>query len=713
MSQDSYESLREELEKTRAELAEARGRIAAMEMSFFWKLRNAWWTLKGTLGAGASSVAPPAPAVDPGLVEIDGFESVRFRGVALGRSTAPVDVVVLAHDDLPALERSLDALLRHARPPYALFLADPGASPAVSAWLGAFAKDQGATLFSGASAFADAIGAGSARYVFCLDGRAHVAEDVLDRLIACLSSDADTAAVVPIAADVPEAGPAFERARVVLASGEAEAATLLAAESARLYPDSAGGGGCALLARRAALPAGASPLSPGEVLARMRADGKRIRLADDTWVAGASSAAAASASASDRVVAAIAARFDVLPERVALRARARARWEGRRVLYVLPVLERGGGSNVVLSEARAMTRMGVETRVFNLAAHRAVFERSYPAPGVPIVYGRESDLVEAARGFDAVIGTAHYSVPWMLPLARLSSPPVLGYCIQDYEPLFYAEGSEDFRRALASYGLVPGMKRFSKSKWNADEVTARTGLECALVSASFDAEVFRPRLPEPAASPVRVAAMVRPSTPRRQPGLTVDVMRSLAEKLGGAVEIVLFGSDRSDPALRAFRLDFPHRFLGVLDDRRLSALLSQVHVFADLSTYQALGVASLEAMASGAAVVVPKAGGADTFARHEVNALAVDTSSREACVLVPRAARDGRRAAEAPGVAGDRRRRAPHARPRGRGHPRGPLWRSVGSTSFTATTGRRFRTAARTSGSCARFPTRPSRTRSS
>jgi glycosyltransferase involved in cell wall biosynthesis len=36
-------------------------------------------------------------------------------------------------------------------------------------------------------------------------------------------------------------------------------------------------------------------------------------------------------------------------------------------------------------------------------------------------------------------------------------------------------------------------------------------------------------------------------------------------------------------------------------------------------------------MASGAAIVVPKAGGADTFARPEVNALAVDTSSAEEC----------------------------------------------------------------------------------
>jgi glycosyltransferase involved in cell wall biosynthesis len=638
LSVDSADELREELEKTRAELSEARARIAAMEMSFFWKLRNAWWRLKGALRAGASSGKPTSPpAVDPGLVEVPGFTPVRFRGAALERSTDAVDVVVLAHDDLPVLEACLGELLRHARPPYRLFLADPGAPGAVKNWLEGFARDQGAALMQGADAFQKARHAGTSRHVLLLDGRVHVAADALDRLIACLASDGEAAGAVPLAADVPGAGPAFERAARAMAGGNGAPATLLAAESARLFPRLEEGGGCAVLVRRDALPEG-SGRSPQEILAVLRAGGKRILLADDTWASGASAAW----DAPDRVVGGITARFAVLPERVGLRESARRRFEGRRVLYVLPVLERGGGSNVVLSEARAMTRMGVETRVFNLASHRSVFERSYPAPGVPIVYGRESDLVEAAQGFDAVIGTAYYSVPWMVPLAKLSRPPVLGYCIQDYEPLFYAEGSEDWKRAFASYGLVPGMRRFSKSKWNADEVVARTGLDCGLVSASFDAEVFRPRLPEPAASPVRIAAMVRPSTPRRQPGLTVDVMRALAQKLGDGVEIVLFGSERSDPALRPFRLDFPHRFLDVLDDRQLSALLSQVHVFADLSSYQALGVASLEAMASGAAVVVPKAGGAGTFAAHEVNALAVDTSSRDACVAcLERLARDG------------------------------------------------------------------------
>jgi glycosyltransferase involved in cell wall biosynthesis len=635
LSQDSFEELREELEKTRVELSEARARIAAMEMSFFWKLRNAWWKLKGGLAGSLSrGEAAAPPAADPGLVHVPGFAPVRFRSPALERSTAAVDVVVLAHDDLPVLKECLGALLRHARPPYKLFLADPGVSPAARDWLEDFARDQGAALVEGSEAFQKARDAGASRHVLLLDGRARVAAEVLDRLIACVAADGEAAGVVPLAADVPGAGPAFESAARALSGGDgadlgAEPAILLAAESARLFPPLEDGGGCAVLVKRDALRRGAER-SPQELLAGIRASGKRVLLADDTWVAG---AAVANGGTPDRVASGIAARLAILPERIGLRQRARRRWEGKRVLYVLPVLERGGGSNVVLSEARAMARMGVEARVFNLASHRSVFEKSYPAPGVPIIYGRESDLVGAAQGFDAVIGTAHYSVPWMLPLAKASRPPVLGYCIQDYEPLFYAEGTEDWKRAFASYGLVPGMKRFSKSKWNADEVSARTGLDCALVAASFDAEVFRPRLAEPPASPVRIAAMVRPSTPRRQPGLTVDVLRALAQKLGDSVEIVLFGSERSDPAMRPFRLDFPHRFAGVLDDRQLSALLSQVHVFADLSTYQALGVASLEAMASGAAVVVPRAGGAETFARHEINALSVDTSSRDACAL--------------------------------------------------------------------------------
>jgi glycosyltransferase involved in cell wall biosynthesis len=163
-------------------------------------------------------------------------------------------------------------------------------------------------------------------------------------------------------------------------------------------------------------------------------------------------------------------------------------------------------------------------------------------------------------------------------------------------------------------------------------VRKKTGLPCAVIGPSFDTEVFRPRLAVLPESPVRIAAMIRPSTPRRQPRFTLEVLREVARRHGDAVEIVLFGVDDSDPALASLPLDFPHRFLGVLHERPLAALFAQVHVFADFSSYQAMGLTALEAMGAGAAVVVPREGGASSFARDGENAVLVDTRSTGACV---------------------------------------------------------------------------------
>ncbi|HMA28952.1 MAG TPA: glycosyltransferase, partial [Thermoanaerobaculia bacterium] len=187
-------------------------------------------------------------------------------------------------------------------------------------------------------------------------------------------------------------------------------------------------------------------------------------------------------------------------------------------------------------------------------------------------------------------------------------------------------------RAEASYGLVPGLRCFAKTEWNAAMVREKAGRPCAVIGPSFDAETFRPRLGSLPEKPVRIAAMIRPSTPRRQPRFTLEVLREVARKHGDAVEIVLFGVDDSDPALASLPLDFPHRFLGVLHERPLAALFTQVHVFADLSAYQAMGLTALEAMGAGATVVVPREGGAATFARDGENAVLVDTASAPACV---------------------------------------------------------------------------------
>jgi glycosyltransferase involved in cell wall biosynthesis len=157
--------------------------------------------------------------------------------------------------------------------------------------------------------------------------------------------------------------------------------------------------------------------------------------------------------------------------------------------------------------------------------------------------------------------------------------------------------------------------------------------------------------------------MIRPSTPRRQPAFTLEVLREVARSHGEKVEILLFGVDDSDPALASLPLDFPHRFLGVLHERALAALFTQVHVFADFSSYQAMGLTALEAMGAGAAVVVPRAGGSSSFARDGENAVLVDTSSATACVeALGRLVSDRpRRAALAAQAIGDVARHTPES----------------------------------------------------
>jgi glycosyltransferase involved in cell wall biosynthesis len=97
------------------------------------------------------------------------------------------------------------------------------------------------------------------------------------------------------------------------------------------------------------------------------------------------------------------------------------------------------------------------------------------------------------------------------------------------------------------------------------------------------------------------------------------------------VEAWLFGVAPDDPALQPWRKQFSWKCAGVTSPAQTAALLNEVDVFADFSTHQAMGLTALEAMACGAAVIVPAQGGAVEFVRHEVNGLVADTSGADHC----------------------------------------------------------------------------------
>jgi len=198
----------------------------------------------------------------------------------------------------------------------------------------------------------------------------------------------------------------------------------------------------------------------------------------------------------------------------------------------------------------------------------------------------------------------------------------------------YAPGTEDFQRAWASYTLFPDLERFTKTEWTRQEVRKQIGVECTVVGVSLNIDLFRTRPrsgPEWPDRPIRIAAMIRATTPYRAPKVTMELLQEASRRYGAKVEIMIFGTSLDDPRFAELRRDFAWNLAGVLTRKQVARLLNDVDIFVDFSSRQAMGLTALEAMACGVAVIVPERGGAVSFARHEENSLVVDTSSPEAC----------------------------------------------------------------------------------
>ena len=173
------------------------------------------------------------------------------------------------------------------------------------------------------------------------------------------------------------------------------------------------------------------------------------------------------------------------------------------------------------------------------------------------------------------------------------------------------------------------MLLFAKSHWLCNVVAERHGLFVEKVEASIDREPVRagPGRADREDAPLRVLAMVRPRTARRQPLATIAVLERLLERFGDQVQVNTFGcyADELREILPGAR-GRPRAPSGHADaEPRWPSALRETDVFLDMSVYQAFGRTALEAMACGATAVVPEIGGAWEFVEHERNALAVDT----------------------------------------------------------------------------------------
>jgi len=622
----------------------------------------------------------PAPVATP-------WQPQRLREVR--RHDKPVDIVVCVHNALDDVARCLESVARHTFPPYRLIIVDDGSEAPTREYLENFVLGQPATLIRHDEAkgytLAANVGmrASTAEYLVLLNSDTVVSPFWLDRLVECAESDLRIGAVGPVSntaswQSVPRIFDADgDWADNALPEGwtVADFAEQLAQSSSRVFPQVGFlNGFCMLITRRMRDQLG---LFDEETFARgygeendycLRAvaAGWRLAIADDAYVFHAQSKsysherrqalveAAGKALEAKHPRASIDAqlhmtcdhlalfslrhRAQIIDQRLAWRERA-ARHAGKRVLFLLPSAGAGGGSNVVVTEARAMRALGVDAIIANVEHHRHLFAAGYPNLDIPVIYlksGTEpfvsavEGLDKVARDFDAVIATAFHTVDWMHDLA--GGHAALGYYIQDYEPDFFEQGSERHKQAVASYQTIPGLKMFTKTRWNRQTLADRLGAEATEVGPSYDWDLFHPDVTyvEDSAA-VRIVAMVRPATPRRGPAITMEVLRRLKQKFGPRVAITIFGTQMDDPRLQALPHDFEFACAGEQPVEGVAHLLRHADLFLDLSVFQAMGLTAMEAMASGAAVIGPAGSGLEEVIVHEENGLLIDTQDVEAC----------------------------------------------------------------------------------
>ncbi|MDY0191633.1 MAG: glycosyltransferase [Desulfuromonas sp.] len=595
-----------------------------------------------------------------------------------------VDIIVCVHNAIKDVKCCLESLQSRTFPPFRLIIVDDGSDQETAAYLVDFVIGQQAVLIrhEAARGYTCAANAGlrkaDADFVVLLNSDTILTPRWLDRLIRCAESDPCIGIVGPLSntaswQSIPqifdEQGDWADNP-LPAGVGLDTYAVEVARESNCCYPRVGFLNGFCLMIKREVI--NDIGLFDEEVFGRgygeendycLRATAAKWQLAvaDDCYVYHAQSksysperrkklAALADQALADKHgstsiqaginitryhlgLAYVRQRCAQIPELLNHKTELLCRYEGKRVLFLLPAGTAGGGSNIVLLECRILRNLGVDACIANLQKHQQLFEQSHPGLDVPVIYLQTpEDLMVCAQSFDAVIATLYLTAFWMQPLQKLPKPPCLGYYIQDFEPDFFEQGSLEYKKALDSYSILPEMRLFTKTRWNAKVLQQHLGINPVVIGPSLDLSNYSP-LPfckSKTEGTVRIVAMVRPSTPRRAPAMTMQVLKQLKQQFKERITITTFGvNPQSDEYVR-LGCDFEHDCHGELAMGDVWKLLATADIFVDCSSFQAMGLTAMEAMASGVAVVGPENGGLCELICHGVNGLLVDTTNQQA-----------------------------------------------------------------------------------
>lgn len=185
------------------------------------------------------------------------------------------------------------------------------------------------------------------------------------------------------------------------------------------------------------------------------------------------------------------------------------------------------------------------------------------------------------------------------------------YFIQDYEPYFFAQGSE-YSFAENTYKF--GFRGITAGDWLKDICINKFGMQADSFGFSYDKDLYKPT--KKADSKKRVFFYARPVTPRRDFELGILALNELAKRVPD-LEVVFAGWDVSQ-----YKIDFNHVNMGILDISELSELYASCDMCLVISNTN-LSLLPLEVMASGSVAVCSKGANSEWLINEE-NSILVD-----------------------------------------------------------------------------------------
>ncbi len=282
--------------------------------------------------------------------------------------------------------------------------------------------------------------------------------------------------------------------------------------------------------------------------------------------------------------------------------------------WIIPDMGEGSGGHVTIFRfVSKLEGMGFHSRLYLYQSrlyHSDEEIRAFLSDKFPILDKRVEVYqdVQKMRFAHATLATSWQTAYY---LRRFYNTISKFYFIQDYEPYFYAKGS-DYELAEATYTF--GFRGITAGEWLKELMAETYGMRVDSFGFSYNKEIYTCQSKQDHVD--RVFFYARPVTPRRDFELGLLALEELCRRRKD-VEIVFAGWD-----VEEFVIPFRHKNMGILTAEELHRVYASCDMCLVLS-HTNLSLLPLEIMASGSVAVCSK-GRNSSWLIDESNAVLVD-----------------------------------------------------------------------------------------